>query len=136
MAKDEVRRLDAQRVKVAESCIVYLASCVRMLVPDGAGAEVVCGVGQPPVITCLFFAVAADLFFGTSARFSKHCNIITFRAHLLPILDATAARSAVTFAKDGFDGASKVFDASFEALAEPSRRTLLKSSELFPWQSW
>ena len=44
MAKDEVRRLDAQRVKVAESCIVYLASCVRMLVPDGAGAEVVCGV--------------------------------------------------------------------------------------------
>ncbi|CAN0222453.1 unnamed protein product, partial [Laminaria digitata] len=47
-----------------------------------------------------------------------------------------AARSAVTFAIDGFNGASKVFDASFEALAEPSRRTLLKSSELFPWQSW
>ncbi|CAN0380621.1 unnamed protein product, partial [Hapterophycus canaliculatus] len=48
----------------------------------------------------------------------------------------TAARSAVTVAIEGFNNASKVFDASFEALAEPSRRTLLRSSELFPWQSW
>eukprot|EP00904_Undaria_pinnatifida_P003442 jgi/Undpi1/13099/HiC_scaffold_8.g02761.m1 len=46
------------------------------------------------------------------------------------------ARSAVTFAIDGFNGASKLFDASFKVLAEPSRRTLLKSSEQFPWESW
>eukprot|EP00752_Nemacystus_decipiens_P006677 g6004.t1 len=47
-----------------------------------------------------------------------------------------AARSAVTVAIDGFNNASKIFDASFEALAEPSRRTLLRSSELFPWKTW
>ncbi|CAN0140162.1 unnamed protein product [Ectocarpus sp. 6 AP-2014] len=46
------------------------------------------------------------------------------------------ARSAVAIAIDGFNNASRVFDASFEALAEPSRRTLLRSTELFPWQSW
>ncbi|CAN0489285.1 unnamed protein product [Ectocarpus sp. 8 AP-2014] len=46
------------------------------------------------------------------------------------------ARSAVAVAIDGFNNASRVFDASFEALAEPSRRTFLRSTELFPWQSW
>ncbi|CAB1110173.1 unnamed protein product [Ectocarpus sp. CCAP 1310/34] len=46
------------------------------------------------------------------------------------------ARLAVAVAIDGFNNASRVFDASFEALAEPSRRTLLRSTELFPWQTW
>ncbi|CAM9595428.1 unnamed protein product [Ascophyllum nodosum] len=45
------------------------------------------------------------------------------------------ARSAVTFAINSFNAASKAFDASFEALAEPSRRTLVRSSELFPWHN-
>ena len=48
----------------------------------------------------------------------------------------TVARSAVTFAINSFNAASKAFDASFEALAEPSRRTLVRSSELFPWYDW